>query len=76
MTDLLTPKQTAEMLGLSTWSVYKMIGGPDPLIPSVRVGLSGRSNRVSKAALEAWIARQGEAQARPGGHQRGDDNAD
>jgi excisionase family DNA binding protein len=49
---LLRPEETAEMLGISRSKTYSLLAAGE--LPSVRVG---RSVRVNRKALMAWIDR-------------------
>ena len=47
---LLRPAEAAEMLGFSRSKVYAMLASAE--LPAIR---AGRSVRIPRAALEAWI---------------------
>jgi excisionase family DNA binding protein len=51
---LLTVRQVAERLGLSTWSVYRRCESGE--LPSVRLGSTKKAPlRISEAELDAWL---------------------
>lgn len=51
---LLTVREVAQMLAVSTMTVYRMIRSGD--LPAIRIG---RTYRVDQRAVEAFLASQG-----------------
>jgi excisionase family DNA binding protein len=50
--DHLSPVQVADYLGVSRTCVYNLIGGPNPAIPSFKIG---RLRRVRRVDVETYI---------------------
>lgn len=56
----LTVKETAEALGVSEMTFYKLMRRADHPVPSIRTG-NGKSRRlISRVALENWIGEETE----------------
>lgn len=53
--ELLRVGEVAKRLNVSRTKAYELISGPDPEIPSLRIG---RSRRIPRQLLNEWMARQ------------------
>lgn len=63
MQRYLTPRQAADYLGLSIWSLYRLVGRRAipfiPLRPSRSAAADGRTSlRFDAMALDRWMQRQ------------------
>lgn len=52
---LLTPKEAAELMGVSVPTVKTWMHRADNPLPSVQVGKSGRVHRVVAELIDGWL---------------------
>lgn len=52
---LLTPRETAERLGVSVTTVKTWIHRAENPLPSIEVGASGRHRRVVAEQIDGWL---------------------
>lgn len=60
---LLTPKETAELIGVSVTTIKVWIHRADDPLPSVTIGDSGTHRRVVAELIQPWLEQQAQGKA-------------
>jgi excisionase family DNA binding protein len=61
--QLLTPKEAADIIGVSVTTVKEWMRRADSPLPSVQVGKSGRVHRVVSDQIDTWLVAEASRKA-------------
>ena len=62
--QLLTPKEAAEMIGVSLTTIKTWMSRPQEPLPSVQVGDSGKHRRIVGELVQPWLSSEAQRKAK------------